>query len=37
LEDDAVHINGMELSDEQYAAFSTMFGSLAALTTGEKR
>ena len=37
LEDDAVHINGMQLSDEQYSAFSSMFGSLAALTTGEKR
>lgn len=37
LDEDAVHINGMQLSDEQYSSFSKMFGSLVSLTTGEKR
>lgn len=37
LEEASVYINGMEISEEQYAAFSQMFGSLASLTTGEKR
>jgi hypothetical protein len=37
LENDAVYINDMPLSDTQYSAFSEIFGSLASLTTGEKR
>lgn len=37
LENAAVSINGMELSQEQYESFSAMFGSLATLSTGEKR
>ena len=37
LEGDAVHINGMALSDEQFALFSALFGSLATRTTGEIR
>lgn len=37
LRDDAVVIDGMDLSDEQYAAFSEMFGSLASITGGENR
>lgn len=37
LQDNAVYIHGMALSDEQYAAFSAMFGSLASLSTGVKR
>ncbi|MDD3365635.1 MAG: hypothetical protein WCS59_07770 [Sphaerochaetaceae bacterium] len=37
LQDDVVYINDMELSEEQFASFSTIFGSLASLTTGEKR
>lgn len=37
LEDSAVHINGMSLSEEQYASFSELFGSLTSITTGVKR
>jgi len=37
LEEAAVHINGMSLSEEQYATFSELFGSLTTITTGEKR
>ncbi len=34
LEDDVVYINGMELSESQYASFSELFGSLVSFTTG---
>lgn len=37
LAGNAVHIEGMALSEAQFASFSAMFGSLASYTMGEKR
>jgi len=37
LEDDVVYIHDIVLSEEQFASFSTIFGTLASLTKGEIR